>query len=119
VWPQVKAGRLRALGITSLKRSVLTPGVSPIADLGYPGFENTTWIALFAPAGTPKAIIDKVHTGVAGVLKNPEVRDRLLQNGVGESEIIGGTPAQLKDVVNAEIAKWIRVTKEARIPKVN
>ncbi len=114
--PQIKGGRLKALGVTSAKRSALLPEVPTIAESGYPGFEAGAWVGFFAPAGTPKEIIARMHTEVVKVLQTPEVKEKLLQNA---TEVIASTPEQLGEAVKAEIARWSRVVKEAHIPKIN
>lgn len=111
---QLKGGRLKVLGVTSATRSVLLPDVPTIAESGYPGFEAGAWLGFFAPAGTPKEIIFKLHAEVVKTLQTPAVREKLLQSGI---EVIGGTPEQLGEAVKAEIAKWSRVVKEANFPK--
>ncbi len=114
--PQVKGGRLKALGVTSAKRSALLPEVPTITESGYPGFEVGAWVGFFAPAGTSKEIIARLHAEIVKVLRTPEVKEKLLQNA---TEVIAGTPEQLGEAVKAEIVRWSRVVKEANIPKVN
>lgn len=113
---QVKAGRIKALAVASANRSVSMPTVPTIAESGYPGFEASAWIALAAPAGTPKEIIAKLNTQIVRILQTPEVKEKLLQSGV---EVAGSTPEQLEELVKTEVAKWARVIKEAKIPKIN
>ena len=114
--PHVKAGRVRALAVTSAKRSVLAPEVPTVAESGYPGFEAAGWTAFFAPAGTPKEIIAKLHTEIVRILQTPEVKEKMLQIGL---EVVGSTPEQLEEAVKVEVAKWARVIKAANIPKMN
>ncbi len=114
--PHVKAGRVRALAVTSAKRSVLAPEVPTVAESGYPGFEATGWTAFFAPAGTPKEITAKLHTEIVRILQTPEVKEKMLQIGL---EVVGSTPEQLEEAVKVEVAKWARVIKAANIPKMN
>ena len=114
--PHIKAGRIKALATTSAKRSADMPEVPTVAESGYPGFEATGWIGFFAPAGTPKEIINKLYAEIARVLQIPEVREKLLQSGF---EVDIGTPEQFGEIVKAEIAKWDRVFREAKIPKIN
>ncbi len=111
---QLKGGRLKVLGVTSATRSALLPEVPTVAESGYPGFEAGAWLGFFAPTGTPKEIIARLHTEVVRALQTPTVKEKLLQNGI---EVIGGTPEQLGEAVKAEIAKWSRVVKEAGIAK--
>lgn len=114
--PQIKGGRLKALGVASARRSPLLPEVPTIAESGYPGFEAEAWVGLFAPAGTPREVIARVHAEAARTLQTSVVREQFLQNGI---EAIGGTPEQLDGAVRAEIAKWSRVVRDAKIPKAN
>ncbi len=110
----IKAGKLRALGVGTLKRSVLMPEVPTIADT-VPGFEAATWVGLLAPAGTPKDIVNRMQQELAKVLRNPEVQERLSASG---AEPVGNTPELFGAYVAAEVAKWDRVVKQAKIPPV-
>lgn len=92
------------------------PDVPTVAESGYPDFEATGWVAFFAPAGTPKDIIDRLYREIARAVQSPEVTEKLLQNGL-EANV--GSPEQLSHVVKTEIAKWGRVFREAKIPKAN
>ena len=114
--PQVKAGRLKALAVTSAKRSALAPDVPTVAESGYPGFESVAWVAFYAPAGTPKEIVAKLHAEITRALQTPEVKEKLAQNGL---EVTTSTPEQLGEMVKAEVAKWDKVFKEANLPKQN
>jgi tripartite-type tricarboxylate transporter receptor subunit TctC len=110
----IKAGKLRALGVGTTKRSTLMPDVAPIADT-LPGFEAATWVGLLAPAGTPKEIVARMQAEVAKVLHSPEVQEKLSATG---AEPVGNTPEQFGAYVASEVAKWDRVVKQARIPPV-
>lgn len=114
--PQIKAGRLKALVVSSSKRSALLPQIPTIAESGYPGFEANVWTAFFAPAGTPKEIIAKLNTVIVRVLQLQEVREKMMESG---TEAAVSTPEQLGEMVKLEIAKWARVVKEANLPKVD
>lgn len=114
--PHIKSGRVKALATTSSKRSPSMPDVPTIAESGYPEFEATGWIGFFAPAGTPKDVIDRLYREIARAVQSPEVTEKLLQNGL-EANV--GSPEQLSHVVKTEIAKWGRVFREAKIPKAN
>jgi len=114
--PHIKSGRIKVLGVTSAKRSMMLPDAPTIAESGYPGFESTAWTAFFAPAGTPKEIIDKLHSEIVRVLQMPEVAEKLLNSGY---EVVVGSSEQLGEEVKAEVAKWVRVFKAANIPKAN
>jgi tripartite-type tricarboxylate transporter receptor subunit TctC len=110
--PHGKAGRLKVLGVTSLKPLHSWPEAPPVAEAGLPGFEASSWQAVLAPARTPKPVIDRLHREIVKALRSPEVERRLLTEG---SEVGGGPPEALADYIRDEIAKWTRVVKEAGI----
>src|SRR2546427_3748780 len=107
---QIKAGRLRAIAVTSAKRAPELPEVPTIAESGYKGFEASTWYGLLAPAGTPAAIVAKLNAEVNHALGTPEMRQRLPAQG---GEPLGGPPGQFASFLKAEHAKWGRVVKES------
>jgi tripartite-type tricarboxylate transporter receptor subunit TctC len=104
--PLVGAGRLRAIGISTLKRSPALPDVPTIAESGVPGYDATGWYGMLAPAGTPKAVIDRLHGGVVKVLSVPEIKQRLAAEG---AEAVGNSPAEFDKFIRAEIAKWAKI----------
>jgi tripartite-type tricarboxylate transporter receptor subunit TctC len=106
----VTSGKLKALGITTLKPSELLPGVKPVAEQGVPGFETTGWVALYAPRGTPEPVIAILSKELTRILAEPETRQRLLQIGL---DPMGGTPASLAEFEKKERAKWGPVIKAA------
>ena len=106
----VTSGKLKALGITTLKPSELLPGVKPVAEQGVPGFETTGWVALYAPRGTPESVIALLSKELTRILAEPETRQRLLQIGL---DPMGGTPASLAEFEKKERAKWGPVIKAA------
>jgi tripartite-type tricarboxylate transporter receptor subunit TctC len=106
--PYVKAGKLRALAVTSAHRSPAAPELPTIAESGYPGFSADAWSGLFAPAGTPRAVVDKLALETRRILALPEVRQRLA--GLG-AEAVGSTPSEFTQHVRNEIDKWARVVK--------
>ena len=108
--PHVKAGRLRALAVTSQKRSQAAPDLPTIAESGYPGFYADAWSGLFAPKGTPKAVVDKLAGEVRRILALPDVRERFA--GLG-AEPVGSTPAEFAQHVQREIDKWANVVKQS------
>ena len=110
----IKGGKLRALGVGTQKRSTLMPEVAPISEK-VPGFEAATWVGLLAPAGTPKEIVDRMQQEIAKVLRSPEVQEKLSASG---AEPVGNTPEQFGAYVAAEVQKWDRVVKAAKIPPV-
>ena len=106
----VREGKLRALGVTSSMRSPAAPDIPTIAESGLPGFDAVSWFALFAPANTPKPIIDKLQTEVRKILKTPDIRKRLADNGL---DPVGGTPEELAAYQKSEIGKWAKVVKDS------
>jgi tripartite-type tricarboxylate transporter receptor subunit TctC len=116
VLPLVKEGKLRAFAITSLKRSALAPDLPTMAESGYPGFEAVPWFGLLAPAGTPAAIIDKLHDETVKVLAMPDVRKTMQQQGL---DIIGNSPAEFAAVIKTETPQWAKVIKDAGIKLSN
>jgi tripartite-type tricarboxylate transporter receptor subunit TctC len=107
---QVAGGKLKPLGITTLKSSELIAGVKSVAEQGFPGFEVTAWNALYAPKGTPKAVVDRISAEVAKILAQPETRQRLLQIGF---EPAGGGPEALAAFEKRERDKWGPLIKAA------
>src|SRR6266704_470525 len=107
---QIKAGRLRAIAVTSAKRAPELPEVPTIAESGFKGFEASTWYGLLAPAGTPVPIIDRLNAEVNRALGTPEVRERLAAEG---GEVLGGSLEQFASFLKAEHAKWGRVVQES------
>ena len=109
--PHVREGRLRALGVTSLKATPLAPGVPAIADV-LPGYESNTWFGLFGPKGLPPEVVSRVNTAANQVLQDPEVMDKLQRFGI---EPVGGTPAQFTTMLASESAKWKKIITERKI----
>ena len=112
VLPLVREGKLRALAVTSLRRSPVVPELPTIAESGYPGFEVTTWFGLLAPARTPATIVRKLHLETVKALAPPDVRARLADLGM---EGIGNSPDEFAAIIKSEIPKWAKVIKEAGI----
>jgi len=110
--PSIKGDKLRAIAITSKKRSPLLPNVPTFAEAGYPKVEVLNWQGLIAPKGTPKAIIDKLNAAANEALKDPQLRELMLSQG---NEIGGGTPADFAALIKSESAKWSGVVKTANI----
>ena len=106
----VKAGKVRALAVTNDHRSIALPDLPTIAEAGLPGYQSISWLALFAPAGTPKEIVNKVSAESVRILKLPDVKERLLAQG---AEPIGSTPEQLAATLAADIAKYAKVIRES------
>jgi tripartite-type tricarboxylate transporter receptor subunit TctC len=108
----VKSGKLKALGVSTLKRSAAFPDVPTLQEAGVADFEVDSWYAMFVPAKTPRAVIDKLNRALNTTLQDAEVRDKLLQQG---SEAVGGTPEALGQAVNTELVKWAKLAKDANI----
>jgi tripartite-type tricarboxylate transporter receptor subunit TctC len=108
----VKTGKLRALAVSTVKRSAVFPDVPTMVESGFKGFEVDSWYAMFVPAKTPQTIIDRLNKATVNVLAQPEVKEKLLGQG---AEAVGDSPAQLSGVVKKEIAKWKQVVKSANI----
>jgi tripartite-type tricarboxylate transporter receptor subunit TctC len=108
--PLVREGKLRALGVTSLTRSAAAPDIPTIAEQGLPGFEAVSWFAMFAPAGTPKPVVDKIQAEISRILKQPETAKKLTDIGL---EPIGSSPEELAVYQRAEISKWAKVVKDS------
>jgi len=105
---QVKAGKLRPIAVTTLKRSPALPDVPTIAESGLPGYDASSWFGMHAPAGAPKDIINKIYGTVAKSLRTPEMIERLSTQG---AQPVGNTPEEFTEFVRAEIAKWAKVVK--------
>ncbi len=110
--PQVKAGRLRALGVTTSKRSPVMPDTPTVSEAGVPGYQVVQWSGMLAPAGTPATIVARWNSGVNKLLQRADFRDRLVSGG---ADPVGGTPQQFQEFLRSEIAKWAKVIKAAKI----
>ena len=110
--PLVRAGKIRALAVSGLKRTPAAPELPTIAEAGVPGFEIINWYGLLAPAKTPAAVIDKLHAALAQTLQLPDMRERLLKDG---TDTVASTPAAFTEYIKNDIAKWIRVVQSAGI----
>jgi tripartite-type tricarboxylate transporter receptor subunit TctC len=110
--PHVRAGRLRAIALTSAKRSAAAPDIPTFAESGVPGYEHEPWNGMFGPAGIPKPVLAKVNAEVARILHSPEVKKVFERDG---ADVVGSTPEQFSAVLKAEIAKWTKVAKAAGI----
>ncbi len=109
--PHVKEGRLRALAITSLKRSPLMPELPPVADT-VPGYESVTWFGLYGPKGLPADVVTRVNTAVNQALQDADVKDRLARLGI---EPVGGTPQQFAAMTQADRNKWKKIIIERKL----
>jgi tripartite-type tricarboxylate transporter receptor subunit TctC len=108
--PQIKAGKLRALAVTSLARAPALPDVPTLAESGLPGFEASSWFGILAPAGTPAPIVAKLNAEVAKYLATPEAKEKLAKQG---ANVMGGTPDDFAKHIAAETAKWAKVVKDS------
>jgi tripartite-type tricarboxylate transporter receptor subunit TctC len=110
--PHIKSGRIRALGVTGTKRAPGADDIPTIAEAGLPGYEAVQWYGVLAPAATPRDIITKLHAGVVRALQNPDVRQRLLNDG---AEPVGSSPEEFAAYLRSETTKWAKVIKAAGI----
>ena len=110
--PHVKAGRLKALGVTGLKRATAAPDIPTIAEQGFPGFHVDSWYGVFVPAKTPKPIVARLNAEINRIMALPDVKERLSKDGVDPA---GSTPEQLNTIVQNEKKMWSKVIKQANI----
>jgi tripartite-type tricarboxylate transporter receptor subunit TctC len=108
----VRQGQLRAVAVTSMKRSSVLPELPTVAESGLPGFEAISWFGLMAPAGTPAAIVDKVYKQAAQIVAAPEMKEKLAQLGL---DTTSDPPDAFGAIIRSDIAKWAKVIKEANI----
>jgi tripartite-type tricarboxylate transporter receptor subunit TctC len=112
--PLIDAGRLRALAVSGPRRSDALPNVPPVAEAGVPGYEAMQWYGLLAPAGTPTAVVERVHAQAMVALRSPEMKARLAADG---AEPLGTTPAEFGAYIKRELDKWARVRDAAHIER--
>ena len=108
----VKAGRLRAIGVSSLQRSISVPEIPTIAEMGYPGFLASGLAGLLAPAGTPAEAVDRIHVEIVKLLKLPAVVERCVTLGL---DPVGSSPAEFAQFIKTDMEKWTRLTKELNL----
>jgi tripartite-type tricarboxylate transporter receptor subunit TctC len=108
----VQAGKLRALAVTSAKRSPALPDVPTLVESGYPGYEASSWIGLLAPAGTPPSLVEKIAADVREVVARPDVRDRFIAQGATPD---AEGPAHFKGVIDGDRARWAKIIREKNI----
>jgi len=106
----IRSGKVRALGVTSLKRMSALPDVPAIAEAGLPGYDVSNWLGLLAPRGTPAAVVDRLHGAVVRGMADESARRRLAGMGI---EATSSTPAEFADLVRTEIPKWEAVVKKS------
>jgi tripartite-type tricarboxylate transporter receptor subunit TctC len=110
--PLVREGKLRGFAVTSIRRSGAAPDLPTMAESGFPGFEAVPWFGLMAPAGTPPAILAKIHGETVRVLAMPDVKKRLAELGL---DLIGGSPAEFAAAIESETPQWAKIIKAAGI----
>jgi tripartite-type tricarboxylate transporter receptor subunit TctC len=108
----IKSGKLRALAVSSAKRVPALPDVPTLAESGFPGIEDYTWVGIFFPAGTPPAIVQKLNEAVNRAIRSPDIRERLDQLAF---EPVGGSPREFADYIRTEIPKWAKVMRDANV----
>ncbi len=108
VLPQVRAGKLKALAVTAMKRSSLAPNVPSVAELGYPGLESLAWIGLLAPAGTPRAIVSRLSEETVKGMQSAEAKETLGKQGF---DVVASSPEEFSRWIKAESAKWAKVIR--------
>lgn len=112
VLPHVKAAKLRAIGVSTMKRAPVAPDIPTVAESGLPGFEVSVWFSVLAPANTPRDIVDRLNRVLVKALHSADVRERLATQG---AEAIGNTPEDFIAVMKRDLTKWAKVVKDARI----
>ena len=108
--PNIKAGRLRALGISTLKRFALTPQIPTVSEAGVPGFQGTTWQGLCAPAATPAPILATLNRAAVRAIRSPELTERFAELG---AEGVGNTPAEFQAYLKDEITRWRKAIQDS------
>ncbi len=113
VMPQVRTGKLRALGVSSAQRASTAPGIPTIAESGVPGYESAQWYGVWAPAGTPPEIIAWLHKETTAALRAPSLREKFAAEGL---DVVANTPDEFAAKIKSDIEKWTKVVKAADIP---
>jgi len=108
----VRAGKMKALGVSTAKRSALAPEVPSLDEAGVPGYDLSVWFGVLAPAGTPREIVQRLNTEIIKILQSPDVKERFLKQGV---DVQTSTPEQFDAFVKSEVARWAKVIKDAGI----
>jgi tripartite-type tricarboxylate transporter receptor subunit TctC len=108
--PHIDAGRLRAIAVSARKRADALPNVPPVAEAGYGDYEALQWFGLFATAGTPPRIVSRLHTLTVAALREPETKKRL-----ADEDPIGNSPEEFARIIGAEVAKWTKVARAAKL----
>jgi len=108
--PLIRAGKLKAFGLTSSRRSSVAPDIPTLAEAGIAGYASDTWYGMVAPAGTPKEIVQLLHAAAVKAINTPSVRQRLTQQG---AELVGGTPEEFRKLLERELVLWTKVVKDS------
>ena len=108
----VRAGKMKALGVSTARRSALAPEVPSLNEAGVPGYDLSVWFGVLAPAGTPREIVQRLNTEIVRILQSPDVKERFLKQGV---DVQTSTPEQFDAFVRSEVARWAKVIKDAGI----
>ena len=109
---QTKSGKLHAIAVSTKTRSSVAPEIPTIAESGVPGYDATAWFGVFAPKGTPTAIVNKLAESIQAAVRTPAVTEVLLKSG---AEPVGSTPAEFDAFYKGEVAKWAQVVKNANV----
>ena len=112
VLPHVRAGKLKALGVSSKARSPLAPEVPSVDEAGVPGYDVSVWFGVLTVAGTPRDVVQRLNAEMVKILTSPEIKERFGRTGV---EVVAGTPEHFQKYVNAEVDRWARVVQSAGI----
>jgi tripartite-type tricarboxylate transporter receptor subunit TctC len=112
VLPHIKSGKLRALATTSAKRPAMASDIPTLNEAGLRGYEADTWYGIFAPAKTPKPILDKLHTDIVAVLVSPDIRETFAANG---AEVVANSSEEFTQKVREDVAKWKKVIADLRL----
>jgi tripartite-type tricarboxylate transporter receptor subunit TctC len=110
--PHVKAGKLKALAVTTEKRTPLAPDIPTMVEQGWPGFVISAWYAVLAPAGTPRDLVARLNAEINKAVKDPELQKRMGEQGI---ELVGGTPEEGQKFIDSEVVRWRQVIKEKGI----
>ena len=108
--PLIKSGKIRGIAVTSPARMPSLPDVGTVAEQGFPGYEDYTWIAFFAPTGTPKAYVTKLNRAITAIVAQPDTKERLAVLGF---DPVANTPEQFTEYIRVEVTKWAKVIKDS------
>ena len=112
VLPQVRAGKLKAIAVSSKNRSSLAPEVPTVDESGVPGYDVTVWFGILTVAGTPREVVQRLNAEIVKIITTPEVKERFGKAGV---DVVAGTPEQFSEFLKSEVARWAKVVQDANI----